>query len=84
MLVDAVTKPRGHAHEDGGPGGANGPGDPHSPTALTLSGRTRGNKLVHLTGGAELLGREVPVHVDHAGPYALRGRVVPLRNEVMR
>jgi hypothetical protein len=24
------------------------------------------------------------VHVDHAGPYALRGQVVPLRNEATR
>jgi len=78
VLVDAVTTPRAHAHDDGGPG------DLSVPTALTLSGRTRGNKLVHLAGGADLLGREVPVLVDHAGPYALRGQVVPLRNEVMR
>jgi tRNA-2-methylthio-N6-dimethylallyladenosine synthase len=84
VLVDAVTKPRGHVHEDGRPGDAHGPGGRPSPTALTLSGRTRGNKLVHLTGGAELLGREVPVLVDHAGPYALRGQMAPLRNEVMR
>jgi tRNA-2-methylthio-N6-dimethylallyladenosine synthase len=95
VLVDSVTKPRGHSHEEGGAGhGPDDPsGDPHGPgdgghggdaTAQTLSGRTRGNKLVHLTGGVELLGREVAVQVDHAGPYALRGRVVPLRNAVMR
>jgi len=86
VLVDTVTKPRMHAHEDavlGQDAAAVGHGT-HDATALTLSGRTRGNKLVHLTGGAELLGREVPVLVDHAGPYALRGQVVPLRNEVMR
>jgi tRNA-2-methylthio-N6-dimethylallyladenosine synthase len=94
VLVDAVTKPRGHAHEDGAAGEGRGPddapGDAHKTghrddaTPLTLSGRTRGNKLVHLAGGAELLGREVAVHVDHAGPYALRGQVVPLRNEATR
>jgi tRNA-2-methylthio-N6-dimethylallyladenosine synthase len=94
VLVDSVTKTRGHSHEDGGaghghsredsPGEGHGPGDGGDPTVLTLSGRTRGNKLVHLTGGAELLGREVAVHVDHAGPYALRGQVVPVRNAVMR
>jgi hypothetical protein len=77
-----VTKPRGHTHEDGGPGSRHAAGD--GPTVLTLSGRTRGNKLVHLSGAAELLGREVAVHEDHAGPYALRGQVVPLRNEVTR
>jgi tRNA-2-methylthio-N6-dimethylallyladenosine synthase len=86
VLVDAVTKPRGHAHgdDDHAQDDGHGPGDRHGHTALTLSGRTRGNKLVHLTGGAELLGREVPVLVDHAGPYALRGQVVPLRNEATR
>ena len=83
VLVDNVTKPRLHAH-DSGLDDPHGPDDRHDPTAPSLSGRTRGNKLVHLSGGAELLGREVPVYVDHAGPYALRGQVVPLRNAVMR
>jgi tRNA A37 methylthiotransferase MiaB len=41
-----------------------------------LSGRTRGNKLVHLEGDAALIGREVLVRIDHAGPYALRGSLV--------
>ena len=38
-----------------------------------LSGRTRGNKLVHLRGETDLVGRFAAVRVDHAGPYALRG-----------
>ena len=38
-----------------------------------VSGRTRGNKLVHLPGGPELVGRLVTVTIEHAGPYALRG-----------
>ena len=89
VLVDNVTKARAHAHEDGpgdvgGSGDARGSGDRGDSTPLTLSGRTRGNKLVHLSGAADLLGREVAVRVDHAGPYALRGQVVPLRNAVMR
>ena len=63
VLVDTVVPPRSHDHEDGT---APRPGD-------SLSGRTRGNKLVHLRGGPELLGTFVNVRVDHAGPYALRG-----------
>jgi len=65
VLVDAVVAPRSHGHEDREP-----PADrPH------LSGRSRQNKLVHLDGSPELLGRTVRVRVDHAGPYALRGRI---------
>ena len=45
-------------------------------TARPLSGRTRGNKLVHLRGETELLGRFAIVRVEHAGPYALRGTLV--------
>jgi tRNA-2-methylthio-N6-dimethylallyladenosine synthase len=66
VLVDTVVPPRNHGH-DGESGG--------STDEDALSGRTRGNKLVHLRGGAELLGTFVTVRVDHAGPYALRGSV---------
>jgi tRNA-2-methylthio-N6-dimethylallyladenosine synthase len=68
VLVDTVTPPRSHdhAHADDEPDGA-----------PRLSGRTRGNKLVHLAGGPDLVGTEVSVRVDHAGPYALRGQLVP-------
>ena len=44
--------------------------------ASRLSGRTRGNKLVHVAGDAALVGREVLVRIEHAGPYALRGALV--------
>jgi hypothetical protein len=37
---------------------------------LTLS-------LVHLAGSHGLVGREVLIRIDHAGPYALRGHVAP-------
>jgi tRNA-2-methylthio-N6-dimethylallyladenosine synthase len=67
VLVDAVDAPRAHDHDAGS--GATG-----APPMVT--GRTRGNKLVHLPGGADLLGREVRVNIDHAGPYALRGALV--------
>jgi tRNA A37 methylthiotransferase MiaB len=65
VLVDTVVPPRNHDHED----------RPAPRTGDGLSGRTRGNKLVHLRGGPELLGTFVNVRVEHAGPYALRGSV---------
>jgi tRNA A37 methylthiotransferase MiaB len=75
VLVDGVTPPRAHDHDaddapaDAGPGGA----------ALRLSGRTRGNKLVHLAGDAGLVGGLAAVRIEHAGPYALRGSLVGAR-----
>src|SRR5829696_8515534 len=66
VLVDAVNPARSHEHGVG-----------ETPVDGTrLSGRTRGNKLVHLTGDEALVGREVLVRIDHAGPYALRGALV--------
>jgi tRNA-2-methylthio-N6-dimethylallyladenosine synthase len=44
--------------------------------SVALAGRTRHNKLVHLAGRPELVGRSVRVRVEFAGPFALRGRVV--------
>ena len=64
VLVDAVSAPRPHGH-DGVEGAADSPPN--------LTGRTRGNKLVHLSGDPALIGRTVMVRIDHAGPYALRG-----------
>ncbi|HSL33379.1 MAG TPA: MiaB/RimO family radical SAM methylthiotransferase [Candidatus Limnocylindrales bacterium] len=64
VLIDGITPERSHDHEDG----------PARPAQV--SGRTRQNKLVHVPGGPELLGRSVRVRVDHAGPYALRGTIV--------
>jgi tRNA-2-methylthio-N6-dimethylallyladenosine synthase len=69
VLVDTVNPPRAHDHDDAAHRGAAGEGS-------RLSGRTRGNKLVHLAGDEGLVGREVLVRVDHAGPYALRGDVI--------
>jgi tRNA-2-methylthio-N6-dimethylallyladenosine synthase len=63
VLVDALAAPRSHDHE-AAPGTEPGP---------TVSGRSRQNKLVHVAGGAELIGQTIRVRVDHAGPYALRG-----------
>ncbi len=47
--------------------------------SVALAGRTRHNKLVHLSGDPELVGRTVTVRVEFAGPFALRGRIVPGR-----
>jgi tRNA-2-methylthio-N6-dimethylallyladenosine synthase len=44
--------------------------------SVALAGRTRHNKLVHLAGHPSLVGRTVAVRIDHAGPFALRGRAV--------
>ena len=68
VLVDAVTPPRSHDHDDDGPVTRR--------TGPQVSGRSREHKLVHLAGGPELVGRLVTARVDHAGPYALRGVLV--------
>ena len=80
VLVDTVTPPRSHAHDDG-PDTAPGRTEPDSPR---VSGRTRGNKLVHLDGTADLVGHEVRVRIDHSGPYALRGRQAAVREMGVR
>jgi tRNA-2-methylthio-N6-dimethylallyladenosine synthase len=80
VLVDTIVPPRSHEHEDAevpivlgtGPRATEGAGE--GPSSVHLSGRTRQNKLVHLTGPASRLGQLVDVRVEHAGPYALRGR----------
>jgi len=49
--------------------------------SVALSGRTRHNKLVHLAGDPGLVGHAARVHIDHAGPFALRGRLVEAQDE---
>jgi tRNA-2-methylthio-N6-dimethylallyladenosine synthase len=68
VLVDTVTPPRSHDHDDGSDAD-------RSTGHVALSGRNREHRLVHLTGTPDLVGRIVSVRVDHAGPYALRGTV---------
>jgi tRNA-2-methylthio-N6-dimethylallyladenosine synthase len=81
VLVDTMTPARTHAHDaDEGAGAAAS----SQADGVGLSGRTRGNKLVHLTGEPILLGREVNVHIAHAGPYALRGAVVTQEQRSVR
>jgi len=79
VLIDTIVPPRTHEH---------GAGDYDDPTAevaaiapaaeqgspaVHLSGRTRQNKLVHVTGPASWLGSLAEVRIEHAGAYALRG-----------
>ncbi|HEX7545067.1 MAG TPA: tRNA (N6-isopentenyl adenosine(37)-C2)-methylthiotransferase MiaB [Candidatus Limnocylindrales bacterium] len=81
VLVEQVTRKRGEAadRELGGSlevsavpelAGSAGEG------SVALAGRTRHNKLVHLAGDPGLVGRSVTVRIDHAGPFALRGRAI--------
>ncbi len=76
VLVDAVVPPRLHDHEDEEAAGAAESRDAfaHLPAGVVhLAGRSRENKLVHVAGPADLVGRLARVRVEHAGPYALRG-----------
>jgi tRNA-2-methylthio-N6-dimethylallyladenosine synthase len=65
VLVDTVAQPRSHDHDAGDDG-----------ATTHVTGRTRGNKLAHIPADASLVGHEVRVRIDHAGPYALRGTLV--------
>jgi tRNA-2-methylthio-N6-dimethylallyladenosine synthase len=49
--------------------------------SVALAGRTRHNKLVHLAGDPALVGHPVRVHIEHSGPFALRGRLVEAPDE---
>jgi tRNA-2-methylthio-N6-dimethylallyladenosine synthase len=73
VLVDTLAPKRSHGHD-----GA------ESDPQRTVSGRTRGNKLVHVSSDPRLVGREVPVRIDHAGPYALRGSAVTEARSAIR
>ena len=77
VLIDELRPPRSHAHEDDG-AEARDPDGRYRPVAPgpRVAGRSRENKLVHLPGDAELLGRRVLVRIERAGPYALVGRLV--------
>jgi tRNA-2-methylthio-N6-dimethylallyladenosine synthase len=82
VLVDAVARPRAHDHEaeaaDEPPTALSLVGEdpfarPLPDGSVRLFGRSRGNKLVHLAGRPELVGRIVDVRIVGAGPYSLRG-----------
>lgn len=76
VLVETVARERSHDHDEAGPEAGEGSeprGVRPGPGQVALSGRTRGNKLVHLAGSPEWVGRLVRVRIEHVGPYALRG-----------
>jgi hypothetical protein len=78
VLVDTIVPPRSHEHEadEPGPTASPSPRPGEGSEHVHLSGRTRQNKLVHLSGPASWLGSLLDVHIEHAGPYALRGALV--------
>jgi len=63
VLIDRVDQPSAH-------------GEATARGAVRVAGRNRQNKLVHLDGGPELLGRLVDVVIERAGPYSLQGSQV--------
>jgi tRNA-2-methylthio-N6-dimethylallyladenosine synthase len=65
VLVDTVVPPRSHDHDRDA---SDGVGE------RRVSGRSRQNKLVHVAGTTDLVGSLVTARIEHAGPYALRGR----------
>ncbi len=75
VLVDGVTPPRSHDHDESheDAAGVDGAAVPAGPR---LSGRSREHKLVHVTGDPALVGRLVTARIDDAGPYALRGTLL--------
>ena len=73
VLVDTVTPPRTHDHATD-----------RDNEGTQVSGRTRGNKLVHVAADGDVMGREVSVRIQHAGPYALRGSLVTQERPAVR
>ena len=78
VLVETIARDRSHEHEEPATDGEGSTprGVRPGPGQVALSGRTRGNKLVHLAGDANWVGSLVAVRIEHAGPYALRGSTV--------
>jgi tRNA-2-methylthio-N6-dimethylallyladenosine synthase len=78
VLVDTVVPPRTHDHDHDDTDAA-GPSESRDAFAglpdgvAHLAGRSRENRLVHVAGAPDLVGRLVDVRIEHAGPYALRG-----------
>jgi tRNA-2-methylthio-N6-dimethylallyladenosine synthase len=66
VLVDSVVPERVHDHDPQ-------PAPPRPEGHAPLSGRSRQNRLVHLTGSPELIGSLVEVRISQAGAYSLRG-----------
>jgi tRNA-2-methylthio-N6-dimethylallyladenosine synthase len=77
VLVEEVRPERSHRHDDE-PDALPPDGRTSEPSqsGRPLVGRNRENRVVHLRGEAGLVGRLVQVEIDHAGPYALAGRLL--------
>ena len=75
VLVETIAASSGHGHVDEPHEGHPDELEP-APGEVRLAGRSRQHKLVHLVGEPALVGRLVPVRIEHAGPYALRGTLV--------
>ena len=83
ILVDAVARPRPHDHDDERPderagapltlAGEDPFAGPLPGGSVRLLGRSRENKLVHLSGPPALVGQVVEARIVGAGPYSLRG-----------
>jgi tRNA-2-methylthio-N6-dimethylallyladenosine synthase len=76
VLADSIHAAPAHDHDDGADAGR--PGPEPAPGEVRLAGRTRQNKLVHLVGSPDLVGRLVTARVDRAGPYSLHGVLGPM------
>ena len=82
VLLDSVVPPRAHSHDDEADEEAAGTSASRDAFAnlphgiAHMLGRSRENKLVHVAAPATLLGTEADVLIEHAGPYALRGRLI--------
>jgi tRNA-2-methylthio-N6-dimethylallyladenosine synthase len=89
VLVDQITPPRRNLEPNDAD--ADECDDPASARpqlagmagegSVALAGRTRHNKLVHVAGDPALVGHPIRVHIEHAGPFALRGRLVEAPDE---
>ena len=82
VLLDTVVPLRAHSHDDEDAdeeaAGTTASRDAfaHLPNGIAhMLGRSRESKLVHVAAPPALLGTEVNVLIEHAGPYALRGRL---------
>ena len=74
VLVEAIRPPRSHEHAADGAAGAP-QGQAGEAGHVRLVGRNRENRLVHLDGPPHLVGAFATVRIEHAGPYALAGRL---------
>jgi tRNA-2-methylthio-N6-dimethylallyladenosine synthase len=73
VLIEEVRPERSHRHDD--ELDATRPAGP-AQMGLPLVGRNRENRVVHVRGDEALVGRLIQVEIDHAGPYALAGRLL--------